>query len=224
MSGLEYLKIYTLYEREADFKVDTTKLNKPEFGLIKIWIVTEKINGRNTRITLLKSGEVIYGGKTDDADIPSTLLQYLIKTFTPEKMKQVFWLDENIPEQVTLYGEGYGSKMASGSGIYRKDNDVSFRLFDCLVDTWWLESPNREDIASKLGIRCTPVLGFCTKLPETKEDILSYFKNNTSTVVQEEGLHNNVKYPEGIVARTEPLLFTRSGERLIWKLKIKDFR
>ncbi|GAF90713.1 unnamed protein product, partial [marine sediment metagenome] len=43
-----------------------------------------------------------------------------------------------------------------------------------------------------------------------------------STVAQREG--GKEHYPiEGIVARTKPLLFTRRGDRLIWKLKVKDF-
>lgn len=42
-----------------------------------------------------------------------------------------------------------------------------------------------------------------------------------STVAREDGGSGCVH--EGIVARTEPMLFTRRGDRVIWKLKGKDF-
>ncbi len=35
---------------------------------------------------------------------------------------------------------------------------------------------------------------------------------------------DNIRKAEGIVARTEPLLFTRRGDRVMWKLKAGDFK
>ena len=41
------------------------------------------------------------------------------------------------------------------------------------------------------------------------------------SVAKEEGDESH--RAEGVVARTTPLLFTRKGQRLMWKLKVKDF-
>jgi len=209
MSGLEYPKLDTLYDRdEATFRV-LNKVRRKEFETINLWEITEKINGRNTRVTLFDDEEIIYGGKTDDADIPTPLIKYLMDTFTLDKMKATFWRnypEEEPPKSVTLYGEGYGAKMASGSGMYR-NNGVSFRLFDVLVggeNGWWLERVNMEDVATKLGIRCVPLLGTLEiappgyirtlmpsiphahtyfTLPTCPQDILNFFPNSGSSEV-----------------------------------------
>lgn len=230
MAGLEYPKIDTLYNRDGEFFVNVNKLRKPEFGMIKRWYLTEKIHGTNTRITLFDNGVVVYGGKTDDAEIPPELFDYLKKTFTPEKMKSVLWLpNRRIPKSVTTYGEGYGPGIVPGSGIYR--SDVAFRLFDCLVidedNNWWLERHSLEDIARKLGIKCVPVLGVIDFLPRSVEEIRQIFIDHWDrmVVIEDGGQAELVSEAEGIVAMSYPkLLFDRKGERLMWKLKIKDFK
>lgn len=228
MADLEYPKIDTLYNRDGKRFVNVGKLRRPEFGMIKRWSLTEKIHGRNTRMTLLNNGEIIYGGKTDDAEMPSELLDYLRKMFTPEKMKSVFWLpDKPIPKSATIYGEGYGPKMVPGSGIYR--SDVAFRLFDCLVvhedEEWWLERHSLEDVAKKLEIKCVPLLGIIGFLPVSVEEIKHIFikHRDRMVVVEDGGQVELASEGEGIIAKTYPLLFNRKRERLMWKLKIKDF-
>ena len=226
MAGTEYPKIDTLYDRDERHFVIVGKLRRPEFDNIKRWTVTEKLNGRNTRVSLFNNGIdgiVDYGGKTDEAEMPSELLQYMRKTFTVEKMKTAFWIDPlKIPQRVTIYGEGYGPGMAHGSGVYR--GDVSFRLFDCIVDTWWLERPNLENVAEKLGIRCVPILGVIDYLPTTPGEIECLFRDNKNRLVaiEDGGLVSMI--PEGIVAKSDQMLFNRKGERVMWKLKIKDFK
>ncbi len=223
MMDREYPKIDTLYDRDDKHFVDTRKLRRPEFGVIKELYLTEKIHGRNTRVTLFDSGEVEYGGKTDDAEIPPELLEYLKRTFPPEVLKAALWLpNKTLPKAATIYGEGYGPKMMPGSGKYRKD--VSFRLFDCLIDgvdgSWWLERANIEDVARKLGIKVVPIIGCIDYLPKTAQDL--YLLLGESVIAREE--NGTSVLPEGIVARSNPLLFNRKGERVMWKLKIKDFK
>lgn len=226
MARLEYPKIDTLYDRDGKYII-IGKLRRQEFGNIKRWSITEKIHGMNTRTTLFDNGQVVYGGKTDDAIMPPELLEYLEKTFTPEKMKAVFWLsNEPIPKSATIYGEGYGPEIKPESRVYRKD--VSFRLFDCLVQSetgnWWLERKDLEDIARKLGIKCVPILGVIDFLPVDSSQIEKIFLDNRNRLVaiEEDGMVHMV--PEGIVAKTDELLFNRKGERVMWKLKIKDFK
>jgi len=231
MADLEYPKIDTLYDRDGKRFVNVKRLSlrRPEFGMIKRWSLTEKIHGMNTRITLFDNGEVVYGGKTDEAQMPSELLEYLKKIFTSEKMKSVFWLpNRRIPKSATIYGEGYGPGIVPGSGIYR--SDVAFRLFDCLIidedNNWWLERDSLEDIARKLGIKCVPLLGVINFLPHSVEEIRQIFidHRNRMVIVEDGGQVEFASEGEGVVAKTYPeLLFNRKGERIMWKLKIKDF-
>jgi hypothetical protein len=224
MAGTEYPKIATLYERDERHHVIVGKLSRPEFDNIKRWSVTEKLNGRNTRTSLSSFndglyGVIDYGGKTDEAEMPPELKEYLKKTFTLEKMKTAFWIDPlKIPQRVIIYGEAYGHKTgAAGSGIY--GDDISFRLFDCLVDTWWLEMEDLEDVARKLGVKCVPLLGVIYDLPKSLSDLENIIK--ISHVATEEN-NNFSAMAEGIVAQSG--LFNRKGERVMWKLKVKDFK
>lgn len=226
MAGTEYSKIETLYDRDGGHFVIVGKLRRPEFGNIKIWSITEKLHGRNTRISLYDNGVVDYGGKTDEAEMPPELLEYLKETFPVEKMKVALWLpNKPIPKQVTIYGEAYGPGMVPGSGLYRKD--ISFRLFDCLIDVYWLGRNNLEDVARKLGIKCVPLLGIIDFLPTNVNEIEYLLERNKQNLVAiEEGGSESVR-SEGIVAKSEPMVFYREGEKLkraMWKLKIKDFK
>jgi len=228
MTGTEYSKIETLYNRDKEDKrfVVVGQLRRPEFGNIKRFSITEKLHGRNTRISLYDNEEVDYGGKTDEAEMPPELLEYLKKTFTVEKLKAALWLSgKNVPKQAIIYGEAYGPGMVPGSGLYRKD--ISFRLFDCLIDIYWLERNNLEDVARKLGIKCVPLLGIIDFLPTKISEIEYLLENNKDKLVAiEEGGSESVR-SEGIVAKSEPMVFYREGEKLkrvMWKLKIKDFK
>ncbi len=225
---LEYPKIETLFDRDpSTFKVTESKIRLPEFENIKTWLVTEKIDGTNVRVIYAKGENmvpmVLFGGHTDKAQMPTFLLEYLQKTFTVEKLKQAFpdlpTHGENI-FSVTLCGEGYGAKIQKGGGCYRQ-NSVSFRLFDVRVDQWWLEPENIADIACKLGVKTVPCLGSMT----TTQAIEFIKSKPESLVVLEEGTYTArpVRPMEGIVARTQPLMLRRNGERVIWKLKISDF-
>lgn len=193
---------------------------------------------------------VEYGGRTHRAQMYKPLLDYLKETFTYDNMMEVFppdlvnnkearealettdlWntdIDYDPREfsstgpRVVLFGEGYGPKIQKG-GNYRLD--ISFRLFDVYIyggnplGGWWLEPENIQDIADKFGIDTAPYLGtYSTE--GTIEHVKALFPSQISS--REGG--NQEYLMEGIVARTKPMLFTRRGKRLMWKLKVKDFQ
>ena len=120
---------------------------------------------------------------------------------------------------ITLYGEGYGARIQKGGGNYRRDGDISFRLFDVLVgERSWLGWGNTKDIADTLGILTVPLVdyGICSA-----EDIIDFVRAGfISVVAQEEG---TPILAEGIVARTDPYLFDGQGRRVVWKIKTKEF-
>lgn len=205
----EYHKIDTLFERDkSTFVVDPAQIKYAVLRTISEWDVTEKIDGTNIRVMLSAEGEVSFGGRSNNAQIPGDLLKYLVRTFQQQNMKEVLWRDG--PVSVVLYGEGYGPGIQKGGGLYRKDK--AFILFDVLVDgKWWLERAAIEDIAGKLGIDAVPYLGRMT-LDQVVEAVRVPFPSKIGTAIA-----------EGVVARPIETLFDRRGERVIIKLKTKDF-
>jgi ATP-dependent RNA circularization protein (DNA/RNA ligase family) len=227
---IEYPKIHSLYKREGhDFNINGVKPKNgrllieeyacEEFASIDRWILTEKVDGTNIRICMDKrigSDLIEFGGRTKDALIPATLMTHLQRTFTFDKMNEVFE-DSNY---VVLFGEGYGPKIQSG-GYYRKDQ--GFILFDIFCSGWWLNRSAIEDIATQLGIPCVPLLHDPNhQYLWKKEDIVKFVQGkylsdlalNTSGEIHE---------MEGIVARSEPLMMFRKGGPIMFKLKCRDF-
>ena len=208
----EYHKIQTVYFRDPENNHKTLLEGtwaKPEFELLKDidWICTEKIDGTNIRV--IWDGEnVRFGGKTDNAQIPSILIGALQDVFTNENMKECFPDSDN----VCLYGEGYGKKIQNG-GNYLPDK-ADFILFDVKIGDWWLTRESNEDIANKLNIGIVPIIGIW-KL----EQAIEYVKNGfTSTIA-----YNRDFIAEGLVMKPKTELFNRKGERIITKIKHKDF-
>jgi hypothetical protein len=213
---ITYPKIETLWNRdERTHKVIPGALRLAEFGNINRWRVTEKIDGCNVRIVLSPDCTVIYTGRTDDAQMPIPLLTYLQQALPLTCLIDVF----DVGQQVILFGEGYGGKIQKG-GNYRPD--PSFRLFDVLVGTWWLEPDAVQDVAAKLGLATVPVLGEINFLPQTVDALRAILLGGQSSVALVEG-GNHAYQAEGIVARPVPLLLTRRGGRVMWKLKFQDF-
>jgi hypothetical protein len=214
---MEYPKIETLYDRNPNFTVNTSAVRCDAFKLINQWHVTEKVDGTNVRITMLPDGNVRFGGRTDNAQMPVSLVNFLRETVTQETMQETFQRNSGEPwPTVTIFGEGYGEKIQSG-GLYRKG--VSLRIFDVLVDTWWLDLDDVAEVANKLGLLTVPYLGTIGTLPRSLDDLHALV--HQSEVAKADG--GPGCDAEGIVARTVPGLFMRNGERLMWKLKARDF-
>jgi hypothetical protein len=208
----QYHKIQTVYKRDPETKYKTLlegKYSLPEFEYLKDceWAFTEKVDGTNIRVMLADwgegFGEVLFGGKTDRAQIPAGLVNHLKGTFTKEKLADVFDSD------TCLYGEGFGAKIQKGGGNY--SSDQQFVLFDVKVGDWWLKREDIEDIAEKLRIPVVPIIGI-GNLQAMAERCRSGFNSTWGDF-----------RAEGIVARPLTELFTRSGQRVITKLKCKDF-
>jgi len=209
---IKYHKIQTVYLRNPDTKYKTLLEGiwaKSEFELLKDidWICTEKIDGTNIRI--MWDGEnVRFGGKTDNAQIPTILIAVLQDTFTNELMKECF-SDAN---NVCLYGEGYGKKIQSGGNYL--PNRVDFILFDVKIGDRWLTRDNCENIATKLNIGIVPIICICSLL-----EAVEYVKNGFYSTISADKEY----IAEGLVMKPIAELFNRRGERVIAKIKHKDF-
>lgn len=210
----QYHKIKTLFKRNPENMryVLEGQWAKPEFEYLKDneWIFTEKVDGTNIRV--MWNGKLVsFGGKTDNAQMYMPLVQKLQKMFdtTPQRkqFKELFGEET----EVCLYGEGYGRKIQKAGKNYNPD-DVDFVLFDIKIGRWWLSRKDIEEIAVKLGIKVVPIVLKGTLL-EGVEMVKKGFNSQWGD------------FPaEGLVAKPEVELFNRSGERVITKLKVRDFQ
>ena len=206
----EYHKIQTVFKRDPETKYKTLLLGEyslPEFRYLaeNTWVFTEKVDGTNIRI-IWDGSNISFGGKTDRAQLPGELANKLSHQAGElfDKFKSKFGDTE-----VCLYGEGYGAKIQKG-GVYRDDQD--FVLFDVRVDSWWLQRGDVEDVANAFNLDIVPVIGFGT-LDDMVDIVRSGFYSKWGDFIA-----------EGIVARPNTELFTRNSDRIITKLKHKDFR
>ena len=206
----EYHKIQTVFKRDPETRHKTLlfgEFSMPEFEYLQhnLWVFTEKVDGTNIRV-MFDGENITFGGKTDKAQIPAFLVNRLNDLFLP----QLEAFKENFPDGVCLYGEGYGAKIQKGGGNYKPDGQ-DFVLFDVKVGEWWLKREDVESIANTFSIDIVPIIG-----KESLWDMIYIVKNGfKSTWGDFEA--------EGIVARPMLELKARNGERIITKLKSRDF-
>jgi len=206
----EYHKIQTVYKRDTKGKLIEGEFSLPEFEYLKDnkWVFTEKVDGTNIRV-MWKDENIYFGGKTDNAQIPTPLIHKLTERFMGDDNYKL--LKEVFPNtDVCLYGEGYGKKIQKGGGNYISDG-VDFVLFDIRIGEWWLKREDIEEIAKKLNIDIVPIVGEGS-LADLVELVKQGFKSRWGDFIA-----------EGIVAKPEIELYARNGKRIVTKLKYKDF-
>ena len=211
----KYHKILSLFKRnmEGDKKFLIGEWTTPELDFLKDidWVWTEKVDGTNIRV-MWNGKEVVFGGRSDEAQIHTALLMRLQELFMRMEPRQKFAEIFGIEEQDTvLYGEGFGAGIQKEGGNYMSDKQ-DFVLFDVSINGLCLERENVEDIASKFGLQIVPIIGHGT-LEEAIALTKKGFKSKWGDFIA-----------EGIVARPRIELLTRRGERIITKVKHKDFQ
>ena len=206
----EYEKIETLYVRddktkklvEGKFRNETVELLKDID-----WEFTEKIDGTNIRI-YWDGHEVSYYGRTDKAQIPSQLMNRLIELFGGDINEEMF--EQKFGDMpVMLIGEGYGAKIQKGGGDYRTDND--FILFDVCINGNYQPRESVNEIANYFNIDVVPTI-----MIGRLQDGVDYVKSKPKSKI------GNAD-SEGLVARPLKELKDRTGNRIIVKIKVKDF-
>lgn len=207
---IEYNKIETLFNRdmegskrliEGQYRNETV-----EFLKDKLWEFTEKIDGTNIRIHW-DGHKVNYGGRTERANIPAHLMNYLISIFGTNEAEELF--EQTFGEkEVILFGEGYGAKIQNG-GLYR--SDVSFILFDVMIGNYYQPRNTVNELARAFGIDAVPVL-----FTGTLQEGVDYIKTKPKSTIGKADM-------EGLVARPKVELQDRCGNRIIVKIKVKDF-
>lgn len=217
---MKYPKINTLFKRDANNIIIPSQWTLPEFEYLKDvkFECTEKIDGTNIRVEVNReNGDIfmLFSGRTDDAVIPSFLLKKLNELFSVEKLTEVFvpFFEENEDFHITLFGEGYGNKI-QGDGNKYLSKDVNFILFDINVNGMWLKRETVVDIAYKLHISVVPLIGNMTIV-----EAIKYVKKGFVSPTAED--RNFIA--EGLILKTPYGLLDRRGNRIILKIKYKDF-
>lgn len=216
----EYPKINSLFQRNVSGRF-TAEYSCPEFEYLadKPWIWTEKVDGTNIRLYYpaaherdrYQGNEHMYvKGRTDNAQLPPKLLNACVELVRSLDLGS--WAEKHIiGSEVVFFGEGYGAGIQKG-GQYRPD--PSFVLFDVKIDQWWLQRSSVEEVAAELGFDIVPVV--CEK----------------TLLAMDWDMRNGIVFPsawseaspEGVVGRPKVDLWNRKGERIITKLKFKDYR
>ena len=210
MAGTEYPKIWSPFNREVE-GTRRGKLIMGQWSLEEIrllsdsdWTWTEKVNGTNVRI-IWDGHKVTIGGRTDDAQMPLILVRHLQAQFTEELMEQQF---QGTP--VVLYGEGYGARVQAGSGVYSPD--PRFVMFDAKVGDWWLLPEALGILALQMAVDIVPTVAACPII-------------DAVTMVRGRKLKSRWGdfEPEGLVGKPPLGLTRRDGDRMLVKIKGKDF-
>ena len=201
-----YDKIEAIFERDnVTKKTIKGQYRNRAVELLKDiqWSGTEKIDGTNIRV-YWDGYKITFAGRTDNAQIPPNLLEYLQETFNcHELFEQLFGDEETI-----LFGEGYGYKI-NGNYLNKQNND--FILFDVYSKENYWGRQAVESVANYFNLPIVPILKIGT-LDEMVEMVENGFNSKLNPDV----------LAEGIVAKPIEELKTNNNERVITKIKYKD--
>lgn len=217
------------------------------------WEAYSKVDGTNSKIAYFPStGTISVGGKTDSAESISGQFEMLreigerIRPMLAERFpkdtarfRQVLEDGTKLPiyhdadgncvvpnkegnYEVTLvevpiyiYGEYYGKGVNKNGKRYIKDGN-GFLVFDICIQGWWIPRELRDEICAELGLKTVPYLGTMT-LAEIESMVQGGFETKV------EGISDPSLIEEGIVARPTVPLNDGRGNRVIVKLKHKDY-
>ena len=207
-----YHKIYAPFDRDTarDRYVNEEKWMSPEIEMLKDleWEWTEKVDGTNVAI-YWDGHTVTYHGRSKITNMPPFLLMKLEEIFGTSEMESK--LESMFGEkEAILYGEGYGNKIQGNGGKYIPD-DVDFILFDVRVGGRYLGTDNVTDVAQKLGLKQTPLVASCTI-----EEAVAFIRTRPQSFIGDLPM-------EGIVGRLPRTLYDNRGNRIITKVKWKDY-
>lgn len=218
---MEYTKINTLFKRDAKNVIIPSELVYPEFEYLRNCKFRGelKIDGTNTRIEIIPAADdkdpyIEFKGRSDTSGLFDHLVAHLKTLVDTDKYIEYFKESLTIDRvPVTIFGEGYGNKIQKCGKAYCKDS-AKFIVFDIKIGKWWLSRESVEGICKDLGLEVVPVIGYFTL-----DEAIDYVKKGFKDPIAESELE-----AEGLVLKTDLGLLRRNGDRIITKIKTKDFR
>ena len=211
----KYDKIETIFARdiEGSKKLLSNVFRDPtvEYLAHLDWDWSEKIDGTNIRI-FWDGHTVTFGGRTDNAQIPMDLMNYLNATFGTPVAEEIF--EQQFGEkEVILFGEGYGRKVQKVGSKYIPDG-VGFILFDVLINENYQAREWVVQTAKAFNVPVVPIVGHGTLY-----EAVDYIKTHPNSIVAKEQVEM-----EGVVCRPMQELRDRRSNRIIVKIKWNDIK
>jgi len=214
---VKYPKIQSLYKRDPATKFRTflpEQFALPEFEtLYEVpWLWKEKLDGTNIRIDAYYTGNflvdgvtlnVIIRGRTDKADLHKDLVAWIRDRVTAETLRPILK-----GGSMTIFAEGVGPGIQKGGGNYGAEKHI--KLFDIFDGRWWLQE-EIEEVGHALSLDVAPVLW--RAMPKEVEEVVAHGITSKFGDFQAEGV---VGVPEGGLLRF-------NGDRIITKIKTKDY-
>lgn len=167
------------------------------------WVYSRKIDGANLRVQW-DGEEALWNGKSDKFVCGAELTEYMNNTFLEEIFEEKFGRDR----RVLLFGEHMGPKVQGNELVLKKDE---FILYDVNIDGTWLSSFDVIEVARYFNVR--NIFSF---MPH---GMLADTLNNLIKRVAD----GEFKDWEGIVARPAVEMRDQKGQRVIVKIKNKDY-
>jgi len=192
-----YMHINNLYK-------DITVLNFKEVYAL------EKIHGTSAHIKFEIRDDIPYlkyfsGGAKHDTFVELFNEEELIKLFTDLGY-----------DNIVVFGEAYGGKMQGMKDTY--GDKLKFIVFDVSINNTWLNVPNAEEIANKLGLEFVAY-----EKCDTSLETLDRERDRPSRQAVRNGIEKE-RMAEGIVIRPLEEMFKKNGARVICKHKREEFR
>lgn len=205
----KYHKIKTVHLRDDKTHKLTTNFRDETVEYLKDneWIFTEKIDGTNIRVWW-NGIDVSIFGRSDNAQIPKQLNARLTELFLGNENEQMFEQKFN-DMNVVLYGEGYGAKIQNG-GDYNPTQE--FILFDVKIGNIYLNRESVNNIANYFNIGVVPVIDNL----KTIDDAINFVKTKPKSYIANRKM-------EGVVGTPKLRVLDFKGERVIVKIKYKDY-
>ena len=209
---IKYPKIRTPFQRDVmgSKKLIENVFQDEAIAYLKncLWCCTEKVDGTNIGIYWDGHG-ITFQGRTEKSEIPKALLQKLNGLFGGDVNEELF--EQKFGStHVILYGEGYGGDIQKKKH-YRED--CSFILFDVYLpeSDLWLKRDAIEDIAYMFNIDAVPIV-----MTGTLQEAVGYVKRKPKSIIADTDM-------EGLVCKPIIEMRDRQNQRIVIKVKVKDF-
>ena len=218
----EYHKIQSLYKRNSDGRFIDAAYSTDILALLTETSVpfrwTEKVDGTNIRIQLFPNGSFKVGGRTNNAQIPATLLQHLYSDLDLTERQREYNVVQDGP--IVIYGEGFGGSIQNMGEIYGPE--PQFIVYDIWVQDetnrlggYWLYPNEVKGITNAFDLPTTHCYGIG---PINEAEYMVKHADYESALTTDKSLP-----PEGVVGTPVTQLYDRRGQRVIVKMKGRDY-
>ncbi len=212
----KYAKFSSPFKKDEKFRNTTELAQQLPVGK---WIKTEKIDGTNIRIILTKKDEfqireILIGSRKlilNQEDKGSKIYFDCIKNVNLNKLMEYF---KDVDSTVIIYGEGHGAGVQKG-GIYSTEKE--FRVFDIRIGEAYQNFEYVEKVCIDNQLNLVPMFSDVDEI--TYNECVKTLKNFENTLIKD----GSGGRPKGLVYKFEPVLLNKYKERLIFKIKFKDF-